>query len=653
MYYDNEFDYSRYLRTVGEEARPYMPWMTPPISDTSMQAVKAMLNVFIAFVIRIVSSPMIDGGPFATYIFPALLTIWDLASSKNSFSIFSLIVLVIKNLYLVSLLFSPYGIVVCTTLVWVHLLRKAHSGLRMRKIEDVDSNGVMVVTRGYVTTSVLAEWFFRIMVPDFKIDRIGVVTNTQVPPAKTMYDQVNWTKDLYKHFTRPKVGGDHVERESAGNSDELGQILSSFAASIEALSNKVDSLTNDVPPVYELVPAIASPDGIKVESLSYNTIRFLNEKNEVIKEAGSTMFSTNAGQSVLRVYKDLGDGKYEGWATAFKCGNDKICTSEHTHFASSKHPFKLGQPMLDDVGNPLVCIVPLKDGVKAHFSLIPYYRSNKGEKDLVFCHLPVVLRSLIPGLKARKYDADADVEVGILGFPINSDHLKFSTSEVTDNLHMAGSSTGVSGAPILSQGRTTIGVHVGRCGGDQKKRFHPYTDEDLEAYRLPAPVSCPVVASFTGGGESPRKKKAQHRNNKEYIRIDDDPDYEPDLDEHFYRESASTPKSPAPVDEVLTLLKQLLKEKVVIAEAGPGIPKKDRKKKKKGSKSPCPNILQHGFCQAFATGGACSQGGHELQQEKMKADQVFQDRLSRERQLAIERNVAEMGPRLAAVRQSA
>jgi hypothetical protein len=236
--------------------------------------------------------------------------------------------------------------------------------------------------------------------------------------------------------------------------------------------------------------------------------------------------------------------------------------------------------------------------------------------------MPADLQSLVPGLKARVMDESVDTEVAIIGFPVTSSNAKFSTSLVKDRNHMAGSSIGTSGSPLLVQGRVAVGVHEGSTSGEQLKRFHPFTLKDVEAIRRQhhAPLTPPPSPDRSLKKEAYPVKKREHRADRIAVKSDDWADTEADERwEHdqmlisMFQESQKkfNDELRNKVAQVEVLLKKdkAPKKKVSGKKKSPVKPEakgyesdsssgstRRARARPKGPKPPCPNTLKYGGC---------------------------------------------------------
>jgi hypothetical protein len=310
-----------------------------------------------------------------------------------------------------------------------------------------------------------------------------------------------WNRRLYRQFQPQSSLGrfdddsDEVRHERNTPDDKLKTLLrpddydtvsaaitemvSKFKTVFDSMSTTSDKVEEDPVPSYTPLSTSEIHSSLKPQDFADSLHLYLGEKQSVVPQAGTITFSSLAGSSVMRVVSAR-DGKYEGWASCFKVG-DKLVTVAHAHGHETK--VELGYPMLDDLGSPLKVEVPTSEGMR-YFDLTPLYRSDGNNRDMVICCIPPHLQSSIPGLKCRVLDLETDTEVSIIGFPVGKTRQEFSTSRVKDRTHMAGSLAGMSGSPLIGQGRVALGVHEGVMSGGQVKQFHPFTQRDIKALKM-------------------------------------------------------------------------------------------------------------------------------------------------------------------------
>jgi hypothetical protein len=381
---------------------------------------------------------------------------------------------------------------------------------------------------------------------------------------------------------------------------KIVQALAMVTERLSMLDRKVENLSGVAPVVnniYQSVEALPLYSKLPTSDFFAEAIRFLNERcDSILNEAGNRMFGSKTAPCVGRVVS-VADGGYRTWATCFKVGADKICTTAHTN--CDPDTVEMGVPLVDDKGFQLLCEFRLGDGKVARFPLIPFYRSEGHSRDMILCSMPKQLCSVIPGLRTREFDPELDTECALLGFPRDTEEVHFSCSRVQDRVHMAGSDNGVSGGPILVQGRVTIGVHEGAMSGQMTKRYHSFTKQDLQAIANPCPPPPYTETPFEVQSWVPGKgkKTRSDRITKPLNWADDDG--EMDWNAVPFKEQVIHQNNPAPDVETmraeLESLRKLVslgfrKEKVSTPPSSP--PKKRGKK----LKSPCPNLLDGGHC---------------------------------------------------------
>jgi hypothetical protein len=438
-----------------------------------------------------------------------------------------------------------------------------------------------------------------------------------VLPYNVHQQNKEWDRQLYSQFRRQSGDSGELQEESGPSRDT--QILSL----LHAISRKLEivgSPTGDVRLEEEEIVMADLPVYSRLDPMdTYDaTLTFLGEKNRGLfeaDEAGTVVFNSKAAQSVLRVVRADGSG----CATAFKIGSDKLCCVAH---ANGNGKVRLGQSMVDESGKPLQVVLSTGDGKKVRFPLIPYYHSKEHQRDMVLCSIPTQLQSTIPGLRARPSDV-TDSEVAIIGYPTDSDTPQFSTSRVTDRLHTAGSLGGMSGSPILVQGRVVIGVHEGITNGGAAKRFHAFTDIDMDAMMKPAPKHPGEIEYQVSPVKAKRRDRRRDRAVLSWADDTSEMDYsKPVVFEdqiQFQTQSPTPPTSPSrKVDPELVkqvgIALQLIKpESGDLAIDKPRLAKGGKKKKQK-KVMPCPTLLNFNRCPNFEQ-AACAfdhklKGGH-------------------------------------------
>jgi len=526
---------------------------------------------------------------------------------------------------------TPFGVFLLTTGSYIWASRCILDGLGYDQGENVvkNSQGILEAKRyKYFTAN---SWWRKIF-----LQKVFDITVGKVNPEDPLREHKRWVRSMEDNYRQGR------DRRGLGyeNSDE-----DPLMAEILGLKQLVMDLTHDrtekevpaieaSPPSYDACQTfpLAAGQGMTMETYTYKSISFLDESTPGL-EAGTTTFHSRASASVLRVVSSNGT-EISGRGTSFKVGNDKIASAAHLHEGGSNRVV-LGAPMLDSEGHQLNAVVELNDGRTVTFPLIPYYRSKDGDKDFVLCHLPVSLRSSVPGLKARMIHPETDTEVAIIGYPASSSHAQFSTSPVKDSCHMTGSSGGMSGSPIIVRGRTVVGVHVGKFDGTTKK-FHPFSDRDLLAIREPAPP-CPTIVTVSSDLPVPsvrhesgkrdrtlsaeletarkdgKKQNRQRRINWADSTNSDDEDFFNDTErDRFYELEGYVKQCLERQNTLETLIRESVKAK-------PSGDKKAKNPKKPKKEQPCRNIRDYGKCADFDR-GKCNRGSHHLQQKDFPKD---------------------------------
>lgn len=524
-------------------------------------------------------------------------------------------------------------------IVAYRLVRWALKGLTYeeKKIFNPETNRQETV-RYYNTDSVWKNRLLRFF--GLEVGEVAIMA------PKPFTEVEDWNRQLYKNMSKgstvprmpatPESGAMNFEQRVLYALEDLAARISRLEA------GEVKPEKEVAPPAYEVcqsVTMVKTREEYTTDEFSFDVIRFLDERSNMDIQSGTVMFNSKAAASVLRVVSVV-DGKEVGWVSSFKIGQDKIGTVRHAH-GVNKPLIKVGQPILDERGMPVYVCVPLEDGRKARFNLVPYYISTSGSKDFMLCHIPVKLRSAIPGLKTRAINPDTDDQIGIMGFPIHTDVIQFDAGKVSkDGYHLAGSMNGVSGSPILVQGRTAIGVHIGKSDGDQLKQFHPFTREDLEAIKLPAPATVPCEIEIigevkekpakeqSGAGDYRDGKKKNRRHEKTFeIEYGSDDEVFMDDTEYDHRENVTFERAkPVTIEELKILMTELITqsgasknptppppvppvETTSSEETPPPSPKTKKKKVKRVP--PCPVIAQGYECK-----DPKCKFGHELRQNQ-------------------------------------
>jgi hypothetical protein len=506
---------------------------------------------------------------------------------------------------------------------WAYSLALANLKTDERKVTDYLTN-TFTTQRFFIVDN----WFAKKFLQWTTNIPIGYEPTISYP--NPMEQSREWKRRLYDRV-RPQAGMNEPQpyhkMEFVAQTDtsvglEAGYDMNKrILEALDAIVDKVDRLAH---------PPQTHPMATKYEYICYDTlpvysempnnhstyvagIKYLDEDlTSTQNESGAITFNSRCAASIFRVVRKR-KGVYEGWATASKIG-DKLSTVAHAD--SDVDNIVLGKPMVDDEGNTLLVEVRLADGKMVRFPLVPYYRSKGHQRDMVLCAMPRHLQSLVPGLRARRLDPEHDVEIAIMGYPVTGDELKFSTSRVKDRNHMAGSAVGMSGSPILAQGRVVLGVHEGVTNGSVNKRFHSFTVEDIEAIRSPAP-SIDLELELETPLKNKKKGRRYDRFAMDFNWADDDEEMDFSVDPMSglkYHEAGkgrvskplTPPTSPKAsrndkenvLESLLTLLREAGTTKVepVVEQVNTPTPKKKKNKGKKVVK-PCQTILSGKICE--------------------------------------------------------